>query len=100
MTFSDSTRSHEFTNRTSIVTSLSPGPRKHAHRVLLLAYGDPVRNGAVLADDVTAPVELAMATLCTRHSQSIVATPTAQRFTVVNVSASFVAVPPFCPTGF
>ena len=61
--------------------------------MLLFAHGDPICNCTLFADDVAAPVEATVAALRSRYPKRIVATSTAQRLTVINVSACFIAEP-------
>jgi len=59
----------------------------------LLAHGDPLFDGAVIADDGAAPLETALATFGPLLTDNIVASAAAQRLTVVQIGTGLVAAP-------
>ena len=60
----------------------------------LFADGDPLFGGAVVADDRTAPLESAVASLGALLAHNVVTPSTAERLTIVQFGARLVAPTP------
>jgi len=61
---------------------------------VLFANSNPLLEGAVLADDVAAPVEATVAAVCSSLLDDVVSATAAQGTTTVNTRASAVALSP------
>jgi hypothetical protein len=62
--------------------------------VMLFADCDPLLNGAVLTDDIAAPVEAAVAAVGSSLLDDVVSATAAQGATAVDAGARAVALPP------